>query len=157
SKGRSGGRWGEPSREAVGRFDQGRSGLRLERRMPGGGRDDELGLGPRLLELPRVLNGAHHVVAAVDDDARDVGDPVGIPEELVLDLEEAAVHEVVVLDAGEGEGELRILVALREVLVDVEVAGRPLPHAPGPGGRETGGLVITGEAAVEGADEIVAL
>src|SRR3546814_6879729 len=46
--------------------------------------------------------------------AGDVGDAVRVAQQLVVDLEETAVDEVVVLDPGEGERERGILVARDE-------------------------------------------
>ncbi len=48
---------------------------------------------------------ADHVVAAVHDHAGDVGDAVRVAQQLVVDFEEAAVDEVVVLDARERQRE----------------------------------------------------
>src|SRR3546814_948689 len=67
---------------------------------------------------------------AVDDDAGDVGDLAGVAQQLVVELEEAAVDEVVVLDPRERQRETRVCVAVGEVRVDVQEAGRAFPHAP---------------------------
>src|SRR5690606_11367130 len=143
--------------EGGGRAHQRVHVLGLERRVARGRGDLQLRLRPRLVQVPRVLQRADHVVAAVHDHAGDVGDAVRVAQQLVLDLEESAVDEVVVLDPGEGQGELRILVAGDEVVVHVQEAGRAFPHAPGPGRRQAGGLVPAGQAAVEGGDQVVAL
>ena len=65
-----------------------------------------------------------------------------VAQQLVLDLEEAAVDEVVVLDARERQRERRILVAGDEVLVDVQEAGRAFPHAPRARRGQTRGFVV---------------
>src|SRR5262249_20057013 len=47
---------------------------RLTRRVAGVGNDDELGLGPRAMQVPRARRRTHDVVTALHDDARDVAD-----------------------------------------------------------------------------------
>ena len=60
--------------------------------------------GQARVQVPGVLDRRHHVVAAVHDDAGDVGGCASTSrEQLVVALEEAAVDEVVALDAREGE------------------------------------------------------
>ena len=112
---------------------------------------------PGLVQVPGVGQRAHHVVAAMHDHPGDVGDAVRVAQQLVLDLEEAAVDEVVVLDAGEGQRELRVFVAVDEVVVHVQEAGGAFPHAPCPGRGQPGGFVIAGQATVEGGDQVVPL
>ena len=51
------------------------------------------------------------------DRAGDAVQPVRVAQQLALDVEEAAVHEVVALDAGEAEREVRVAVAIDEGLV----------------------------------------
>ena len=58
----------------------------------------------RRAQVPGVLDGRHHVVAAVHDDAGDVPDASDVGEQLVVALEEAAVDEVVALDARKRDG-----------------------------------------------------
>ena len=70
----------------------------------GVGDDAQIGLGPGFVERPGVGERCHDIVAAMDDDAGDVGEPVGVGEELVVAFEEAAVLEVVAFDPGEGDG-----------------------------------------------------
>src|SRR5690606_12033477 len=120
----------DSARETVGRRHQGIDGFRLERRMAGGRGDHQFRPRPGLVQVPGVLHRAHDVVAPVVDHAGDVGDPAGVAQQLVVDFEEPAVDEIVVLDPGEGQGEMRVLMAGGEILVDMQEAGRALPHAP---------------------------
>ena len=66
----------------------------------------KLRLGPGLVQVPGGHRRGHHVIAALDDDAGDGLQPVGVGQQLAVLLEEAAVDEVVAFDAGEGEGEV---------------------------------------------------
>lgn len=145
----------ELRRELVRRPHQRVDVLRLERGVAGGGGNDQFALRPRLVQVPGVLDRADHVIAAVDDHAGDVGDAVGVAQQLVFDFEEAAVDEVVVLDARERERERGVFVPGDEILVHVQEAGGAFPHAPGARGGEPGGFVVAGEAAVEGRDQIM--
>ena len=54
-------------------------------------------------QVERRAGGRAHVQAALDDDGRDGGEGRGVREQLPL-AQEPSVHEVVVLDAGEGDG-----------------------------------------------------
>src|SRR3546814_9159176 len=67
-----------------------------------------------------VLDRADDVVAAMDDDVGDVGDLAHVAQQLVVELEEAAVDEIVVLDPREGQREARVGVAVGEVRIDVQ-------------------------------------
>src|SRR3546814_4395555 len=58
---------------------------------------------------------ADNVVAAMDDDAGDVGDLAHVAQQLVVDLEEAAIDEVVVLDPRECQREARVGMAVGKV------------------------------------------
>ena len=69
--------------------------------------DPEIGLGPFPSEVERDEDRGADVVSAVDDHARDRAKAVGVPDELSLGFEEAAVHEVMAFDPGEGFGERR--------------------------------------------------
>src|SRR3546814_8636262 len=86
--------------------------LRFERGMPRRRRDRQLRLRPGLVQVPGVLDRADNVVAAMDDDAGDVGDLARVAQQLVVDLEEAAIDEVVVLDPRECQREARVGMAV---------------------------------------------
>src|SRR3546814_16332924 len=96
-------------------------------------------------DLPGVLDRADHVVTAVDDDAGDVGDLAGVAQQLVVELEEAAVDEVVVLDPRERQRETRVCVAVGEVRVDVHDAGGAFPPAPRASRGGPRGFVAAGQ------------
>ena len=64
--------------------------------------DVEFGVRPCPVQIPGAADWAHHVVAALHDDARDVRDASDVAQQLTV-VEEAVVDEVVVLDGREGE------------------------------------------------------
>ena len=78
----------------------------LDRGMPGIGHDVQLGFWPGAMQIPRAAHRADHVVASLHDHRRDMPDGAGVAQQLVFVLEEAAVDEVVALDARERRGEL---------------------------------------------------
>ena len=101
--------------------------LVLERRMPGGRADHQLRLRPGLVQVPRIGDRADHVVAPVHDHAGDVGDAVGIAQQLVVGIEEPLVDEVMVLDARESQRELRIAMTARVIIRYAQVTGAAFP------------------------------
>ena len=80
-----------------------------------------------------------------------------VAQQLVLALEEAAVHEVVALDARERERELLVAPLVQVLLVDVQVAGRPFPDDQARAAATQRGAVVAGEAPVERVDQVAAL
>ena len=81
----------------------------------------------------------------------------GVGDELVVAIEEAAVLEVVALDAREGEGVVRLAEGGDARRVGQERQRGALPHAPRPRRGELHLLVGAGEAAVVGGDQVAAL
>jgi len=75
--------------------------------MPGITNNTEVGFWPRAVQVPGAAHGAGHVVAALHNHRGDVADTVEVPQELAFVLEEAAVEEVMALDARHRE---RVLV-----------------------------------------------
>ena len=82
---------------------------RFEGGVAGVGDYAELGSRPGAVQLPGNLGWAEHVVAAVDDDRRDVADATKVVQQLVVRPHEASVQEVVALDPGESGGVIRLL------------------------------------------------
>src|SRR5262245_15684447 len=83
------------------------------------------------------------IVASMHDGARNAFEFSGLREELVVARKKAAMHEVVALDAREGEGEA-ILPELRNSRrIGTERDRACLPLAPGPGAVELHSLVTT--------------
>src|SRR5215212_5747400 len=123
----------------------------------GVGDDPEVGLGPGFVQLPRTEDGADHVVAPLDDDGRDVTYLADVLDEVVVRREEGVVHEVVALDAREGERELRVGELLDGRVVEEELRRAPLPHAPRARGLDPRGLVPARQTPVVGRDEVAAL
>src|SRR5712691_10082826 len=99
--------------------------------MTGIGNDDQLRLGPGLVQVPRREHRTDDVIAPLHDDAGDPPDPTDVVEELALLSEKPAVHEVVRLDAREGLGEAALLELLDTVRIDLDLARRRLPDRPG--------------------------
>ena len=125
--------------------------------MPRGRRDHQLRARPDLVQVPRVLHRADHVVAAVDDDARDVRQAMRVAQQLVLDFEEATVDEIVVLDAREGVRKLRFRETRRKLGIGKQRDGLALPEAPGACGLRSSRRIRAGETLAVGRDQIAAL
>src|SRR3712207_1626745 len=107
--------------------------------------------------LPRALDGADHVVAPLDDDGRDVPNLADVLDEVVVGREEGVVHEVVALDACDGERLVRLGEVVHQAGVRVELRGRALPDAPRARGLEAHGLVLARQPPVVGRQEVAAL
>ena len=67
------------------------------------GDDAQIGFRPGAREIVGNLDRGDNVVTAVHNHARDRTQTLCIGDQLVVDMEEAAIDEVVALDAGEGE------------------------------------------------------
>ena len=87
------------------------------------------------MQIDGVLHRADHIVTAMHDDAGNVTDFVGIAQQLVIDLEKALVHEVMVFDACEAEGEMRIFECINGRRLGNQGAGGAFPDRPGLGRR----------------------
>src|SRR5262249_1865307 len=94
------------SRETSRGFDELVHDARLERGVARVRHDAKVRLGPGAMQIPRALDRADHVVAALHDHGGDVANARDLVDELILTLEKAAVHEVVTFDAREREAEL---------------------------------------------------
>src|SRR3990170_1006535 len=116
--------------EAVGRLDEGAQDARLVEGMPGVRPHHELGLRPRPVKVPGGDRRRADVIASLHDDATDVFQHTGITDELAV-IEPAAVHEVVVLDAGKGEREARFGESRDDIWPAKQGDGRRLPGRPG--------------------------
>ena len=126
--------------------DQGPPYPRLQRRVPGIGDDGEACAGPGAGEVEGADGGADHVVAALDDVGRNVGDAVHVRQQPAFRQEEL-VHEVVRLDAGEAEGGAVLREAGDGVGAGQEGGAGAFVDRPGAGGGEVDGGVGVGEAA----------
>ena len=65
----------------------------------------EARLRPRLVQGPGGFGGAGHVVAAMNDDAGNVGQYSGIGDQLTI-VQPAAMREIMIFDPCEGEREI---------------------------------------------------
>lgn len=94
--------------------------------------------------------GAAHVVASLNDNSRDVGQLVGITQQLPLN-HEPMIDKVVVLDAGEGQREVWIRELLDVGRVEGQRGRHALPCRPGHRGRTVDvGVVVPQQVVVGG-------
>src|SRR6476620_2955906 len=101
--------WGERSTArqvgiAPGGPDQLVDHARLGHGVAGVGDDAQLGLRPGAPQIPGILYGGNHVIAAVHDRARQMPNNADIEKKLIVPREKSAIDEVVALDAGESNG-----------------------------------------------------
>src|SRR5690348_2976421 len=75
----------------------------LGHRVAAVGDDAVFCLGPSAVEVPGDRDRRAEIVTAVDDDAGDRGQARRVGDELAIELEEAAVLEIVRLDARESD------------------------------------------------------
>ena len=104
-----------------------------------------------------VADRGDRVVAALDDGAGDTADALHVVENPGVGFEEGLVDEVVGLEASEREREIVAGEFGQQALVGKERDRTPLPHAPRLGAFERDGAVLAGQAAVIGAQHVVAL
>ena len=64
--------------------------------------DAQCRLRPCPFEVPGIGHRRANVIAAMDDDARNIGQPVGLLDQLAVALEKAAMNEIMALDRCEG-------------------------------------------------------
>jgi len=100
---------------------------RFEGGVAGVGDYAELGSRPGAVQLPGNLGWAEHVVAAVDDDRRDVADATKVVQQLVVRPHEASVQEVVALDPGESGSVFRLFEGGDRSWVRLQVDGGAFP------------------------------
>ena len=101
---------------------------------------DELSLGPRAVQVPGGDGRRADVVAALNDDCRDLGKETDISDESAA-IEESLVHEIVVLDASEGKRVMWIRESRDDIRPPKKSNGRRLPGRPGYGGRTMDGWI----------------
>src|SRR6185436_15941050 len=100
--------------------------------MAGIGNDGQLGLLPHLVKVPGIRQRRCDIVAAMHDGAWNAFELSGLRQELIVGPKEAAMLEIVALDAGEGERK-PVLAELRNPSrIGQERDGARLPLAPGP-------------------------
>ena len=109
------------------------------------------------MERPRTGRRADDVVAALHDHGRDVTDAPDVTQQLVVGLEEAAVLEVVCLDASERQRELVLFIVGDHGGVLDEFARRTLPAGPTLGRRHPNVAVRARQSAMVGRDHVVTL
>ena len=141
---------------AVGRGDEAVQDAGLARGVPGVVDEVERGPRPGLVQIPGGRRRRHDVVAALHDRARDRRQPMRVADELAL-VEKAAMHEVMGLDAREGEREGLLRMLRDDARVGQERDDGAFPAAPRLGGRELDISVRSREAAMVGGDQVAAL
>src|SRR5512139_3762180 len=130
------------SRKSIRRRDELRGDPRLVSRMPRIRHDPEVRFRPTPRELEGRVDRAHDVVTPVHDHGGYAANSFDAVEQLVLVLEEAAIGEIVRLDACQRERELRspeLVLALR---IREQRARRALPHRPRARGCEAYGGIV---------------
>src|SRR5262245_13496133 len=125
--------------------------------MPAVGDEVELDLRPGLLELPRGDRRGAAVVPALDDHAGDSAQLLGGALEQLTFLKPALIAHVVVLDAGDGDGDFG-----RREMLDRRRARKQgddvaLPLAPRLGGAEPDVWIVAGQPLAIGLDQVAAL
>ncbi|MCY1440773.1 hypothetical protein D9M71_570580 [compost metagenome] len=90
------------------------------------------------------------------DNRRQVGDLRHVADQLVR-LKESVVHEVVALDARNGQCPLRLGEAIDYQRVRPQRGSAPFPGRPGLGRVHLGNLIVAGQALVESLDQVTAL
>jgi hypothetical protein len=113
--------------EPVGRRDKGGSDTGLEGGVAGIGDDIELGPRPGAVQFPGGAQGADEVVAPLDDDPGDIGQVIGVAQELI-GLQEGPVDEVVTLDARQTQGHMGVGEVGLQVGVGQQGGGAPRPE-----------------------------
>src|SRR5580698_826181 len=98
----------------------------LESRMPGIIDDAQFRAGPGAMQVPRAAHGADDVVATLDNDRRNSPDGADAVEQLPLS-QEAAIHEVVALDARQHRGKANPRRRCNLCAARQQVAGCALP------------------------------
>ncbi len=75
---------------------------------------DQIRFRPGAVECPGAFHGAYYIISPLNDNARDMANPMGIAQKLIIRIEESAINEVVNFYAGEGEGKLVLLIVAYE-------------------------------------------
>lgn len=121
--------------------------------MAGARQDHELAVGPGLRELPGGAEWCADVELAVDQDARDVGEAVGVGEQLVVG-QPGGVAEVVGDQAGEAKPERWVVVARVRMAAGLDRNDGLLPVTPAARGALLDVGIRIDEQAGIGCDEI---
>src|SRR5688572_17364593 len=140
-------------RKPIGRGDQRLEDAGLRECVAGYRNDRKFGTGPGLMQFIGRNGRGRHVVTTLDDDTRNVGQPVGIGDQLTL-RKPAPMEEVVVLDACESQRVRRIAELRNQAFVRLQGDGGSLPGAPGHTGRPVNGLIGIEEQLVIGGDGV---
>ena len=111
---------------------------------------------PGLVQRPGIARRARHVVAAMHDDAGNVLQPAGVADQLPV-LEPAAMHEIVVLDAGEGDREILLAELAAGLGVGQQRDRLAFPQAPGARRLDLRLAVAAGQPLAVGGHHVAAL
>lgn len=144
-----------PQRETVGFLYQGVKDARFGPGVSGTFDQMEGRLWPGVMQVPGGAQGAGHVIAAVDDDPRNVAQPIRVTQQLA-GFQPAFVQEIVVLDPGKGLGKAVLAEMGDSLRLGQKGDGPPLPGRPGAGGDKAGFPVLRGQPAAIGPQEVAA-
>ena len=120
--------------------------------------DLQLGVGPDLGQRPGGGDRRYDIIAAMDDEAGYALQLLAChTQQPAILIEKALVDEVMALDPGEGVGKVVFSETGRKRGRAVDGDGFTLPARPRLGGLDPGLVVATGQALVEGGQQIAAL
>ncbi|MPL60841.1 hypothetical protein SDC9_06403 [bioreactor metagenome] len=138
----------------VHRRDQRRGDAGLAQRVAGGGHQAQLGPVPALCQPPGRDRRADHVHPPLHDHRRDLFDAAAVAQDLAVFLEEGAMAEIMVLEAGEGAGVIGRGLAREPVVIH---RGKGVfPHRPVPAEARLLGVIAREQPLVIGRDQVAA-
>ena len=140
------------ARRAIGRGDERLGHRRVARGVPRLVDDHEAAAGPRSRQLPRDVQRAADIQAAVDEDAGDVGQPTRVAQQGPV-LEPRGVAPVMGDQARERHAEPRVVVARVVAVAGAHLHVGVLPVAPVARRPRAHGGVGVGQQAAVGLDE----
>src|ERR1041385_338320 len=125
--------------------------------MPRVGREMQVSLRPRAMQVPRARHGTDHIVAALHDHTGDMPNLSDVFDEIVFRREETVVHKVMTFDPRKRLGKSRIGKSLDRFRIEKQLRGASFPDRPGARGFDANLVVLTREPAIISADHVVAL
>lgn len=94
--------------------------------------DLEVSFRPHLLQLPGIDKRCADIIAAMDDHAGNVSDPVDVAQKLVIGIEETAILEIVAFNTCKRDGVLIFAKGVDTIRVRQNRNDRAFPTCPAP-------------------------